>query len=162
MHTQEKGVRRRQVGTAVLALVCLSPVMSCAAGDACPPSLEVFPEVGVFVYEGLSDDGEMLRKQARAWFSAVSAHGRHLEKLRKRQLPGPVLDVPVDWHQVGPSVVVLQQQGWLSGTPRAEKCCSGALPRRPADPQCWHHSASQASGRPWAHPDQNFLSQDPR
>ena len=63
MHTREKGVRRRQVGTAVLALVCLSPVMSCVAGDACPPSLEVFPEVGVFVYEGLSDNGEMLRNR---------------------------------------------------------------------------------------------------
>lgn len=61
MHTWEKGVRRRQVGTAALALVCPLPVMSCAAGDACPPSLEVFPEVAVFVYEGLSDDGEMLR-----------------------------------------------------------------------------------------------------
>lgn len=61
VHTWEKGVQRRQVGTAALALVCLSPVMSCAAGDACPPSLEVFPEVGVFVYEGLSDNGEVLR-----------------------------------------------------------------------------------------------------
>lgn len=32
-------------------------------GDACLPSLEVFPEGGMFVYEGLSGGGEMLRNR---------------------------------------------------------------------------------------------------
>lgn len=76
----------------------------------------------------------------------------------KRRLLGPVLNVPITWRRVGPSVVVLQLQGWLPGAPRAEKRCSGALVTQACSPTELISSAPQASGTSCARPDQSSIT----